>query len=562
MPPARRKVGSGSALRRPATERHTKLNQDRRGPSAAHALLVRAATLSMAALSLLAQSPPPQPSSSEPGAQLTPAQGQPAGGRGGRRGVGPGGQDNTGADFSPKPAIQARTPEEEAKGFLLPAGYRLELVAADPEINNPAVVEWDGNGRMYLSEFRSYMRDADATSEHEPTNRISRWESTKGDGKYDKHTVFVDHVMFPRMILALDDNSILINETHSDDVVRYWDTNNDGVADKKAIFYSGVGVGRDGNVEHEQSGFLWGLDNWIYSTYNAFRFRWTPHGILREPTAPNGASWGLTADDDGKMWFINAGGERGPVNFQFPIQYGSLTLDDGFEPGFDTVWPAPGIGDMQGGMRRVRQPLGALNHFTATAGADIVRGDRLPQDLRGDLLFAEPVGRLIRRAKIVKTDGLTQLRNAYSGSEFILGTDPLFRPVNMKTGPDGLVYITDMYHGIIQEAQWTPRGSYLRAKIEQHQLDKITSYGRVWRLRFDGLPAVPATDSSPAREAIPALQPDLTQPRMLSETPAQLVAHLTHPNGWWRDMAQRLLVLKQDKSVVPALQTMARGCPG
>ena len=201
MPPARRKVGSGSALRRPATERHTKLNQDRRGPSAAHALLVRAATLSMAALSLLAQSPPPQPSSSEPGAQLAPAQGQPAGGRGGRRGAGPGGQDNTGTDFSPKPAIQARTPEEEAQGFLLPAGYRLELVASDPEINNPAVVEWDGNGRMYLSEFRSYMRDADATSEHEPTNRISRWESTKGDGKYDKHTVFADKLMLPRMIL-------------------------------------------------------------------------------------------------------------------------------------------------------------------------------------------------------------------------------------------------------------------------------------------------------------------------------------------------------------------------
>ena len=75
-------------------------------------------------------------------------------------------------------------------------------------------------------------------------------------------------------------------------MVRYWDTNNDGVADKKAIFYSGVGVGRDGNVEHEQSGFLWGLDNWIYSTYNAFRFRWTPHWIFREPTAPNGASFG------------------------------------------------------------------------------------------------------------------------------------------------------------------------------------------------------------------------------------------------------------------------------
>jgi mono/diheme cytochrome c family protein/glucose/arabinose dehydrogenase len=486
------------------------------------------------------------------GAQQAPAQG-----RGGRQG-GPPVQDNTGADFTAKPPIKAKTPEEQAGTFLLPAGYRLELVAADPDINNPAIIEWDGNGRMYVSEFRSYMLDADATGEHEPTNRISRWEDTDGDGRYDKHTVFADHIMFARAIIPLDGNSILINETHSDDVLKLTDTDNDGVADLSEVVFSGVGVGRDGNVEHEQANFTWMLDNWIYSTYNAFRFRWTPNGYLREPTAPNGASWGLTQDDDGKPWFINAGAERGPVNFQFPIQYGSLTLDDGFEPGFDTVWPAPGIADMQGGMRRVRQPIGALNHFTATAGADLYRGDRLPEDLRGDLLFTEPVGRLIRRARVVVKDGVTQLQNATPGSEFILGTDPLFRPVNMKTGPDGTIYIADMYHGIIQEAQWTPPGSYLRAKIEQYQLDKITSYGRIWRLRFDGLPAVPATAASPAKPAVPGIEPDRTRPRMLEETPAQLVAHLSHPNGWWRDMAQRLLVLKQDRSVVPVLQRLAR----
>ena len=444
-----------------------------------------------------------------------------------------------------------------ANTFLLPAGYRLDLVASDPDLNNPAVIEWDGNGRMYVSEFRSYMRDADATGEHEPTSRISRWESTKGDGVYDRHTVFVDKVLFPRMILPLDHNCILTNETHSDDVVKYCDGNDDGVADKREIFYSGVGVGRDGNVEHEQSGFIWGLDNWIYSTYNSFRFRWSPDGILREPTAPNGASWGLTQDDDGKMWFINAGAERGPVNFQFPIQYGALSLDDGFEPGFDTVWPAPGIGDMQGGMRRVRQPLGALNHFTATAGAQIVRTDRYPKDMAGDLLFAEPVGRLIRRARVVKTEGLTQLRNVYPGSEFVLGTDPLFRPVNLKLGPDGAIYIADMYHGIIQEAQWTPRGSYLRAKIEQYQLDKITDYGRIWRLRFEGTAAIPAFGNNPAQPAVPAIPLDITRPRMLNESAAELVRHLDHPNGWWRDTAQRLLILKQDRSVVPALQRLA-----
>ena len=86
----------------------------------------------------------------------------------------------------------ARGPEEEARGFILPAGYRMELVAADPDVISPAVIEFDGNGRMYVSELISYMMDAEATREHDPISRISRWESTKGDGVYDKHTVFLD----------------------------------------------------------------------------------------------------------------------------------------------------------------------------------------------------------------------------------------------------------------------------------------------------------------------------------------------------------------------------------
>ena len=269
-------------------------------------------------------------------------------------------------------------------------------------------------------------------------------------------------------------------------------------------------------------------------------------------------------DDDGKMWFMDAGGERGPMNFQVPIHYGAFTVPEQLEPGFEIVWPESGLSDTQGGMIRVRMPIGRLNHFTAASGADIVRGHRMPPDLQGDLLISEPVGRLIRRARIVKNEGLTQLRNVYPGSEFILSTDPLFRPVNIQTAPDGTVYIADMYHGIIQESNWTRPGSYLRRKIDQYQLDKIIAHGRIWRLRFDGLPGVPATPAGPAAQATPeipaqpALALDPERPRMLTETPAQLVAHLGHRNGWWRDTAQRLLVQRQDKSVVPALQTLVR----
>ena len=501
-----------------------------------------------------------------------PAPGAPAGQAPGGRGVvQPGGRGpavgnrggqmagdpaNEPADYSPKPSVTALSPDEQAKRFILPPGYRMELVLSDPDIISPAALAFDGNGRMYVAEMRTFMRDADATGQLDPVSRVSMHESTRKDGTFDRHTVFADGLILPRMVLPLD-KGLLVNETRSDDIVLYTDTNGDGVADSRKVFYTGIGSNRDGNVQHEQSGMVWGLDNWIYTTYNSFRFRWSPGGILREPTPAAGAEWGLSMDDDGKMWFVNSGGERGPVNFQVPIQYGAYTAPDQFEPGFDIVYPAPSVGDMQGGMPRVRVPFNNLNHFTSTNGQEVVRSDRYPADMNGDLLVCDPVGRLIRRADVVKSQGLTQLRNVYPGAEFITSTDPLFRPLNIKQGPDGALYILDFYNGIIQDSNWTGRGTYLRTKIEQYGLDKVTNHGRVWRLRYDGVPGT-APASAPTRPGIPGIELSKAWPRMNDETPAQLVAHLSNPIGWWRDTAQRLLVLKQDKSVVGALQTLAR----
>ena len=502
-------------------------------------------------------------------------------------GGGRGAMTSDATDFTPKPAYTARTPEEEGKGFMLPAGYRMELVAADPDVISPTLIEFDGNGRMYVGEMISYMMDASARREHDPISRISRWESTKGDGRYDKRTVFVDHLVAPRMILPLQDGVILTSETDSDDLVKWSDTNGDGVADKREVVFSGIGQSGDANIEHQKAGLLWNMDNWIYTTYNPFRIRWTPAGFLREPTGANGGQWGLASDDDGKPWFVDAGGERGPMNFQYPIHYGSFTpcpaagrggraggaapapaptpdpncppgMENGFEKDFAVVWPAPGIGDMQGGIGRTRMPAQNLNHFTATTGPAIFRGDRLPEDLKGHLLFTEPVGRLVRRAAVDNLEGVTQLRNVYPGSEFINSQDQLFRPVNISNAPDGTLYIADMYHGIIQELQWSGPGSYLRAKIEQYQLDKVAQHGRIWRLRYDGRPAVAATTTNIGQAAISGITPNFAPPRMYSETPAQLIAHFSHPSGWWRDTAQRLIILKQDTSVVPALQQLVR----
>src|SRR5258708_1727007 len=289
-----------------------------------------------AALSSVEGQAPQTPSPTQTTAAGVPAQGTPDAqqpGRGGGRGRGgpdvlPGGPQLNDpayatADFSKKAPVPPLTPEQELGRFLLQPRYRLELVLSDPDIQEPTAIAFDGNARMFVLENRGYMQDLDATGEHDPIGRISLHVDTDGDGIYDKHTVFVDKLVFPRFMMPFGPNAILAKESHSQEVWKYTDTDGDGVADQKELF--DTGYGRLGNVEHEEAFLTWGLDNWLYSTVNAFRARWTPHGVIKEPTGNNGAQWGVTQDDDGKMWF--QGGASGlPAYWQFPNLYGNFTV--------------------------------------------------------------------------------------------------------------------------------------------------------------------------------------------------------------------------------------------
>jgi mono/diheme cytochrome c family protein/glucose/arabinose dehydrogenase len=498
-------------------------------------------TLLLACLSLTAgtRSAEPQGASQTPVQTTGPASGQPGRGRGAFTEA-PAADDpaNAAADLSAKPPIVALSPEEESKRFWLPPGYRLEPVLADPVIQEPAQIAFDGNGRMFVLELRGYHQTLDGLDLTPPEGRISVHEDRNGDGVYEHHRVFVDNLVFPRFVLPIGADSVLSMESYTDDVWKYTDTDRDGTADRKDLFTSSFG--RAGHIEIQQSSLFWAMDNWLYSTVNSFRVRWTPDGILREPTGANGAQWGITQDNDGKVWF--QGGAIGlPSYFQLPIHYGNFAVDDQLEPDLNITWGAPIlIGDIQAGLPGTRMPDGSLIRATAGAGNDVYRGDRLPPDLVGDYFYGEVVARSVRRLRPVTTGGLTQLRNAHPLAEFIRSVDPLFRPVDVATAPDGTLYIVDMYRGVMEGAPWAKEGTYLRRKIDQYQLDKVFGKGRIWRLTYDGMPR------------------DTRQPRLLSETPAQLVAHLSHPNGWWRDTAQQLLVLRQDKSVVPALQQTVR----
>ncbi|MBN8577148.1 MAG: c-type cytochrome [Cytophagales bacterium] len=432
----------------------------------------------------------------------------------------------------PKPL----SPKESIKKFQLPPGYRVELVASEPMVQEPVAMAWDGNGVLYVVQMNTYMKDANATEEYEPTSRIMRLEDTDWDGHMDKVSVFIDSLVLPRTVLPVGDE-VLVTVTNQQHVWSYKDTNGDGVADQKKIVFRNNAIDSR-NLEHQNGGFYWNLDNWIYPSRDNLRYKYKNEMLIADTLVDNMiGQWGLTADNYGKLFYSEAGPGLPAVQIQQMPAYGSLNFRDQYAEDFTYLWPVIGNVDAQGGPRALREDS-TLVRFTSGTGQSIFRGDRLPQNMVGDYFIPEPVGRVIKRGKVINQNGKIRIEPAYKGVDWLASADMNFRPVNTYTGPDGCFYIVDMYHGIIQEGEWTPPDSYLGKKIVALGLDKNKGMGRIYRVVHKDF------------------KRDRTKPNMLNEPASKLVAHLSHPNGWWRDMAQQTIIVRNDKSAVPALKKL------
>jgi glucose/arabinose dehydrogenase/mono/diheme cytochrome c family protein len=431
------------------------------------------------------------------------------------------------------PSYEPLPVEESIKHVRLPEGYHLEIVAAEPMISEPAAIAWDGNGRMYVAQLESYMQTIDAKEEDAPISRIIRLEDTDNDGKMDKRTVFIDSLVSPRIILCVGDE-LFVNETNTFDVVAYKDENGDGVADKKRTVYSKP-VRAYGNIEHQRSGLDWNIDNRIYVTTDAESYRYQNKMLIADSLKyGNNGQWGLTHDDFGRLYFSLAASSVAASGFHVNPAYGQLDIfDEKEESVFRQVWPGVKTPDANAALR----DDSTLIVFTASCGQSVYRGDRLPASMYGDYFVCEPVGRLVRRAKITDSNGIIKVKNVYDHDEFITSSDFNFRPVSTYSGPDGCLYIVDMYRGIIQESEWVRPGMSIYNQVKTKGLDKNIRRGRIYRLVHDGTKRGP-------------------QPKMLDEPSSKLVSYLSHPNGWWRDNAQKELIVRNDLSVLSALEKM------
>jgi mono/diheme cytochrome c family protein/glucose/arabinose dehydrogenase len=437
----------------------------------------------------------------------------------------------------------ALSPEEALKTFYMPPGYRLELVASEPLVQDPIVMDWDPQGRLWVVEMPGFVPDLTAPEPFmEPVGKIVVLEDTNRDGRMDKRTVFADGLVLARSLKVLD-AGVLVGEPPNAWLMK--DTNGDLKMDKKELVTDTYGR-REARVEQNANGFYWGLDNWMYTANGDVLLRFKDGKFEVRKTLSRG-EWGVTHDDAGRI-YRNTNESvlhadlvptqyymRNPNLLRTRGSYERLADDANLA---NVVWPVRrNPGTNRAYQLGIDREDGTLARFTAVCAPIIYRGDRLPADTYGNAFAAEPAANLVSRVMIDDTGSGLRVRKAYERGEFLASTDERFRPVWVSNAPDGTLYIVDMYRGVIQ--QRADITEYLRNHIITHKLEKPTGLGRIYRVVHE------------------TTRRDTTTGAGGRQTTAQLVEMLSHPNGWWRDTAQRLLVERGDRSAVAALAQLA-----
>jgi mono/diheme cytochrome c family protein/glucose/arabinose dehydrogenase len=444
------------------------------------------------------------------------------------------------------PTSPALTPDEEMKTFSLPPGYHAQLVAAEPLIESPIIIDFDPDGRMWVLELQAFLPDTSGRDTQDPICDVAVLEDVDGNGTMDKRTVFADRLVLPRALKVLD-RGVLIGEPPNLWLMK--DTNGDLKADTKDVVYKNYGR-FIGGVEHNANGLLWAMDNVLYTS------EWNENLRLKDgkfdvlPSLSRG-QWQSSQDDAGRVYrnvndaplFIDYTPARYFMrNPNAPRTRGLYeSLIDQMEA---TVYP---VRQNRGVNRGYRDPFfrpdGSSIVIQGAGSPTVYRGDKYPADVRGSVFITDSPTNLVHRFNIVD-DGTGRLtaKNAYARGEFLASSDERFRPVNLVSAPDGTLYVVDMYRGVVQDGGiWS---DYLRDYIKSHDLELPVQRGRIWRIVYGSA----ATNKGP-------------KPSLSSASPTQLVTALGHPNGWWRDTAQRLLVERGATSVAPALKKLAASAP-
>lgn len=409
------------------------------------------------------------------------------------------------------------------------SGFEVKLVAAEPLTVAPVAVSFDEKGRIWAVEMEDYMPDTAGTGEDRPIGKVVILSDKNGDGVMDDRKVFLDSLVLPRAICLIE-NGILVAEPPN---LWYYEIKDDRPVNKRLI---DAKYAEGGNVEHQPNGLFRALDNWIYSAKSSRRYRKKGNKWAVERTHFRG-QWGITQDDEGRL-FYNTNSEN-LLGDYFAPGLGATNENQQAVSGYIKkivennrvypVRPTPGVN--RGYMEGVLDDSLRLVNFTAACGPVIYNGDLFDKEYYGNAFVAEPSANLIKRNILTDCGYRVDGREAYVNKEFLASEDERFRPVNLYVGPDGAMYVVDMYRGIIQHKTYlTP---YLKNEIKVRNLTQPLSCGRIYKI-------VPK-NKKVSTVTVPG-------------SPAQWVPLLGNSNGWLRNEAQQLLVDGKHKELATAIR--------
>jgi putative membrane-bound dehydrogenase-like protein len=455
-----------------------------------------------------------------------------------------------------------KEPAEAVKTFQTLDGFRLDLIAHEPQVTSPVAAAYDEEGRLYVVEMRDYPDPPKPGAT--PLGRIRLLEDHDGDGFYETSHRFAEGLPWPTGIACWDGG---VYVTAAPDIWYLKDTNGDGKAEVRRPVYTGFVAY---NVQALVNGLQWGVDNRLYGVTaangGAIRpadqpaakpisvrgrdFRFDP--VTGRFEAISGTAQFGNAFDDWYHRFLCANRlVTGHVviashylarNPYLPL---ARVVQDCAAEGVDVPLPmfqiSPGEPWRVVRTRRYiaegqKQPVSEMvvkGIFTSGTGIAIYRGAAYPEKYRGNAFIGNPAGNLIHRRLLAPQGGTFVATRADRDVEFVASTDNWFRPVNGLNAPDGTLHVLDMYREVV-EHPWS-----LPDDIKAHlDLSSGRDRGRIYRLTPPGF-------QRPA------------PPRLGKASTKELVATLENPNSWWRETAQRLLYQRQDQSAVPLLRRLA-----
>ncbi len=436
-------------------------------------------------------------------------------------------------EFKPSPVSLDSSPvipaSESISKMKVEDGFEVQLIASEPLVSTPVAMSFDQKGRMWVVEMSGYMPDSLGTGEDLPSGKIVILEDKNKDGVFDERTVFLDQLVLPRAICLID-SGILVAEPPR---LWYYDIK-DGKPVNKVLVDAKYAV--DGNVEHQPNGLLRAMDNWIYNAKSSKRYRKIKGEWIIQDTHFRG-QWGITQDDYGRLYYND--NSTNLVGDYFAPGFGSTNKNQRDLNGYTErtvgdnrvypIRPTPGVN--RGYSKGTLDDSLRLTNFTAACGPVIYRGDLFRDAYQFNAFVAEPSANLIKRNVLTQSGFVVKGTQAYKGKEFLASLDERFRPVNLYNGPDGALYVLDMYRGIIQHKTYvTP---YLSEQFKRRDLSSPLNCGRIYKI-------VPKN-----KKVTPVVLPDDSR---------LLVSLLGHASGYVRDMAQQLLIDKKDKTVIPYLE--------